>query len=54
MPTSVQLALVGASGKAGWFAQHRHQEVVDQVRMAAAVPAALQEAQVRRVVDGRR
>ena len=33
------------------IAQHGHQEVVRQVRVAAAVASALQEAQVRRVVD---
>ena len=54
MPTSVQLALVGASGNAGCLPEHRHQEVVRQVRVAAAVAAALQEAQVRRRRGSRR
>ena len=48
MPTIVQLALVGGIGEAGCLPRHGHQEVVRQMRMAAAVAAALQEAQMRR------
>ena len=45
-PTIVQLAEVAASGKAGSLAQDGAQEGVHQVRMRAAVAAALQERQV--------
>ena len=53
MPTIVQLALVAASGKAVAFAADGDQEVVGQVRVAAAVAAALEERQVLRVLDRR-
>jgi hypothetical protein len=51
MPTQVQLALVGGVGERRLFALHGHEEIVRQVRVAAAVPGALEERQVRRVVD---
>ena len=54
MPTIVQLALVGGVGKRRLLAEHGHQEVVDQVRVAAAVAAALEELQVRRRPGSRR
>ena len=51
MPTIVQFTDVSASGIAGCLADARHQEVVHQVRMRAAVAAALQERQVLGVLD---
>ena len=52
-PTMVQLADVAASGKAGRSPLTAHQEGVDQVRMRAAVAAALQEREVLGVLDRR-
>ena len=51
MPTIVQLADVSASGIAGRLADARHQEVVDEVRVRAAVAAALQERQMLGVLN---
>ena len=53
MPTIVQLADVSASGNAGCSPRHGHQEVVGQVRVRAAVAAALEERQVVGVLDRR-
>ena len=46
MPTIVQLAVVSRVRERRLLARAGHQEVVREVRVAAAVPAALQEAQV--------
>ena len=54
MPTIVQLAEVSASGSARLLAEAGHQEVVDEVRVRAAVAAALQEREVLGVLDRRR
>ena len=43
MPTIVQLAEVGGVGQGRLLAEDGHQEVVGQVRVAAAVAAALEE-----------
>ena len=51
-PTMVQLAEVSASGKAGRSPLDRAQPGVDQVRVRAAVAAALQEREVLGVLDG--
>ena len=54
MPTIVQLADVAASGRAGRSPRMAAQPGVDQVRVRAAVAAALQERQVLGVLDRRR
>ena len=54
MPTIVQLADVAASGMAGRSPRMAHQPGVGQVRVRAAVAAALEERQMLRVLDRRR
>ena len=51
MPTIVQFADVSASGMAGRSPMHGHEEGVDEMRVRAAVAAALQEGEVIGILD---